>query len=82
MITKRDMYGKENKPFGYYITYGKKYPVTVVHRRIAPDTLLESRFLFTDDNGEQIDMRSLIVGSCLLEKNKWRELQLNEIGIV
>jgi len=82
MIREEEMYGLEKaKKFGYDIAPGKKYRVRILHRRLAPDAWLEEEFHIVDDSGERVAIPGMMLDCCLMRKGKWREKQMESIGI-
>lgn len=82
MMTIIEMYGSEKVVgSGYKITPGKKYQVTVFHQQISPDAYLQEKFIFTDDSGAKDEISYLWIDNCMCSKEKWRETQINKLGI-
>ena len=82
MIREEEMYGLEKaKKFGYDISPGKKYIVRILHRRLTPDAWLEEEFHIVDDGGNRVSIPGMMLDCCLMRKGKWREKQMESIGI-
>jgi hypothetical protein len=85
MITKRNFIGlgpeKSDSPATTKITRGKKYEIEIFHRQIAPDTYLQERFFYINDDGKRVEISTYFFNGCFAYLDKWREMQLSEINI-
>jgi hypothetical protein len=77
----KEYHGKKDNPFCYKITRGNKYLVNIIHKQLASDTWLEHRWVFIDDDGNSGEISHHFIDDCFYSVDKWREIQLNEIGI-
>jgi len=81
MTITKQYFGKGDNTFGHKITLGKKYEVTIIHRRLAPDTWLEYKWVFIDDDGNRDEITHYIIDYCFMETSEWRDMKLKELGI-
>ncbi len=85
MVLKKSYIGlgpeRSDSPGETKITRGKKYEIDIHHRQISPDAWLQERFFYIDDDGKRAEISTYFFNSCFTYLDRWREMQLEGIGI-